>query len=42
MEEKNNVSAKEHEFADRPDWDTYFLRIAKLVAQRSTCMRRQV
>ncbi len=26
----------------RPDWDTYFLRIAKLVAQRSTCLRRQV
>lgn len=27
---------------DRPDWDTYFLRIAKLVAQRSTCLRRKV
>ena len=27
---------------ERPDWDTYFLRIAKLVAQRSTCMRRKV
>lgn len=26
----------------RPDWDTYFLRIAQLVAQRSTCLRRQV
>ena len=26
----------------RPDWDTYFLRIASLIAQRSTCMRRQV
>ena len=26
----------------RPDWDTYFLRIAQLIAQRSTCMRRQV
>jgi dCMP deaminase len=27
---------------ERPDWDTYFLRIAKLVAERSTCLRRQV
>lgn len=27
---------------ERPDWDTYFLRITQLVAQRSTCMRRQV
>lgn len=26
----------------RPGWDEYFLRIAELVAQRSTCMRRQV
>jgi dCMP deaminase len=26
----------------RPSWDTYFLRIAKLVATRSTCLRRQV
>jgi len=28
--------------SERPDWDTYFLRIAQLVAQRSTCLRRQV
>jgi dCMP deaminase len=27
---------------ERPDWDTYFLRITQLIAQRSTCMRRQV
>ncbi len=26
----------------RPHWDEYFLRIAKEVAQRSTCLRRQV
>lgn len=26
----------------RPDWDEYFLDIAKLVARRSTCLRRQV
>ncbi len=39
---KNKVSPKENEITDRPDWDTYFLRIAKLVAQRSTCIRRQV
>ncbi len=26
----------------RPSWDEYFLRITKEVAQRSTCLRRQV
>ena len=26
----------------RPSWDKYFLGIAKLVAERSTCLRRQV
>ncbi|NQT32524.1 MAG: cytidine deaminase [Candidatus Omnitrophica bacterium] len=26
----------------RPSWDEYFLNIAKLVATRSTCLRRQV
>ena len=26
----------------RPDWDTYFMQIAHLVSQRSTCLRRKV
>jgi dCMP deaminase len=26
----------------RPDWDTYFMQIAELVATRSTCLRRKV
>lgn len=26
----------------RPDWDSYFMEIAFLVAKRSTCLRRQV
>lgn len=26
----------------RPDWDTYFLLIAKVVATRSTCLRRGI
>jgi dCMP deaminase len=26
----------------RPSWDEYFMKIAKLVATRSTCIRRQV
>ena len=26
----------------RPSWDNYFLNIAKLVAKRSTCLRRSV
>lgn len=27
---------------NRPSWDEYFMEIAKLVASRSTCLRRQV
>ena len=27
---------------ERPDWDRYFMQIAKVVASRSTCIRRQV
>jgi len=27
---------------DRLDWDTYFMRIAQLVAERSTCLRAKV
>ena len=26
----------------RPDWDTYFLNLAQMVATRSSCIRRQV
>jgi dCMP deaminase len=26
----------------RPDWDTYFMEIARLVSSRSTCLRRHV
>ncbi len=25
----------------RPDWDTYFIEIAKVVSSRSTCLRRK-
>ena len=31
-----------HTSAPRPTWDDYFMQIAGLVAQRSTCLRRQV
>ncbi|HHX87680.1 MAG TPA: cytidine deaminase [Firmicutes bacterium] len=27
---------------NRPSWDSYFLEIARVVASRSTCLRRQV
>lgn len=30
------------ETGGRPDWDTYFMEIASLIAKRSTCLRRQV
>ena len=26
----------------RPDWDSYFMEIARLISSRSTCLRRQV
>lgn len=26
----------------RPDWDSYFMEIAYVVAKRSTCLRRQI
>ena len=29
-------------FGARPSWDAYFMSIARLVAGRSTCLRRQV
>jgi dCMP deaminase len=27
---------------DRPDWDTYFMDIAHVVARRGNCLRRKV
>jgi len=27
---------------ERPDWDRYFMNIAQLVSERSTCLRRKV
>lgn len=43
MEPNKPVTPVVHDhISERPDWDTYFLRIARLVAQRSTCLRRQV
>ena len=36
---KKNNSAKKDK---RPSWDEYFMEIARLVAQRSTCLRRKV
>ncbi|MBN1164488.1 MAG: cytidine deaminase, partial [Candidatus Krumholzibacteriota bacterium] len=26
----------------RPSWDEYFIKITRLIAERSTCLRRQV
>ena len=33
---------KKKGFDNRPTWDEYFLEIARLVAKRSTCLRRKV
>ena len=30
------------QLATRPDWDTYFMDIAQVVAKRGNCLRRQV
>lgn len=29
-------------YTDRPDWDTYFLNVAKAIAERADCRRRKV
>ncbi len=43
MEPNNlNLPVVHDHISERPSWDVYFLRIARLVAQRSTCLRRQV
>src|SRR3990167_8904215 len=34
--------ASGNKMSQRPSWDEYFLRITREVAQRSTCLRRQV
>ena len=31
-----------NDFQERPDWDTYFMQIAEMVAKRSNCSRRHV
>lgn len=36
------VDALDNRLDRRPSWDDYFLRIAEEVANRSTCLRRQV
>ncbi len=38
--EKSKTSIEEG--TNRPNWEEYFLKIAHLVAQRSTCIRRKV
>ena len=36
------ISREEGHFMPRPSWDEYFIEITRLVAKRSTCLRRQV
>ncbi len=36
------MRAEKRKKTDRPEWDVYFIRIAELVAERSTCLRRKV
>jgi dCMP deaminase len=36
------MKKKKNKKMTRPSWDAYFLEIARLVAKRSTCLRRQV
>ncbi len=35
-------SDKKQSWSERPSWDEYFMRIARLISTRSTCLRRQV
>ena len=36
------VESKETGLDQRPSWDAYFMEICRVVARRSTCLRRQV
>ena len=40
MVSENQARAKAEKI--RPTWDEYFMKLAQLVATRSTCLRRQV
>ena len=43
MEEKiKEIKEKKVEMDGRPSWDEYFMEMAFLVAERSTCLRRKV
>ncbi len=35
-------SRREETVSDRPTWDEYFLEMARVIARRSTCLRRKV
>jgi len=39
MQKNKNIKTKKQK---RPSWDEYFLRLAELVSERSTCLRRKV
>lgn len=41
-DKKQQTTNDKKRTTSRPSWDEYFLGISKLVASRSTCMRRQV
>ena len=34
--------SKSKKKTERPDWDEYFMKVARLVSSRSTCLRRKV
>ena len=42
MPTKSKTKKRKTSIRKRPEWDDYFLEIAELVSQRSTCLRRQV
>jgi dCMP deaminase len=37
-----NAASSEPKKIERPSWDEYFMKVALLVCQRSTCLRRRV
>jgi dCMP deaminase len=39
---RRSPNSKNRTRGGRPSWDSYFISIARLVAERSTCLRRQV
>jgi dCMP deaminase len=42
MRSNSMERTKVEQSSGRPDWDTYFMKMARVISERSTCVRRHV